>query len=121
NYIDHIQITASETVGMEGRGDYYENTGALRDMVQNHILQLLCMVAMEAPVSFDANEIRNKKVDVLNAIRKFGPEDVHSRAVRGRYSGGWMKGQKVQGYRQEKDVNKNSPVETFAAVKFFID
>ena len=121
NYIDHVQITAAETVGVEDRGGYYEQAGALRDMVQNHILQLLCMIAMEAPVSFDANEIRNKKVDVLNAIRKFNPEDVHANAVRGQYSGGWMEGEKVQGYRQEKSVDKNSPVETFVAVKFFID
>jgi glucose-6-phosphate 1-dehydrogenase len=121
NYIDHVQITAAETVGVEDRGAYYEQAGALRDMVQNHILQLLCMIAMEAPVSFDANEIRNKKVDVLNAIRKFNPEDVHAHAVRGQYSGGWMKGEKVHGYRQEPDVGKNSSVETFAAVKFFID
>jgi glucose-6-phosphate 1-dehydrogenase len=121
NYIDHVQITAAETVGVEDRGAYYEQAGALRDMVQNHILQLLCMIAMEAPVSFDANEIRNKKVDVLNAIRKFNPEDVHAHAVRGEYSGGWMKGEKVKGYRQENDVDKNSSVETFAAVKFFID
>lgn len=121
NYIDHVQVTAAETVGVEDRGGYYEQAGALRDMVQNHILQLLCMIAMEAPVSFDANEIRNKKVDVLNAIRKFNPEDVHAHAVRGQYSGGWMKGDKVQGYRQEKNVDKNSPEETFAAVKFFID
>ena len=71
NYIDHIQITAAETVGVENRGDYYEGSGALRDMVQNHILQLMCMIGMEAPVSFDADEIRNKKVDVLRAIRKF--------------------------------------------------
>jgi glucose-6-phosphate 1-dehydrogenase len=121
NYIDHVQITAAETVGVEDRGGYYEQAGALRDMVQNHILQLLCMVAMEAPVSFDANEIRNKKVDVLNAIRKFNTEDVHTHAVRGQYSSGWMKAEKVVGYRQEKNVDKNSPVETFAAVKFFID
>src|SRR6266487_4640121 len=121
NYIDHVQITAAESVGVEDRGDYYEQAGALKDMVQNHILQLVCMIAMEAPVSFDANEIRNKKVDVLNAIRKFNPEDVHAHAVRGQYSAGWMKGEKVLGYRQEKNVDKNSPVETFAAVKFFID
>jgi len=81
NYIEHVQITASETVGMEGRGAYYETSGALRDMVQNHILQLMCMIAMEAPVSFDANEIRNKKVDVLHAIRKISHEAVHGRAA----------------------------------------
>jgi len=121
NYIDHIQITAAETVGVESRGDYYERSGALRDMVQNHILQLMCMIGMEAPVSFNANEIRNKKVDVLNAIRKFSPEDVHTYAVRGQYSEGWMQGTKVPGYKEEKSVDKQSPVETFAAVKFFID
>lgn len=121
NYIDHIQITAAETVGVEGRGDFYESSGALRDMVQNHILQLLCMVAMEAPVSFDADEIRNKKVDVLHAIRKLRREDVHHYAVRGQYGQGWMKAREVPAYRQEKNVNNGSPVDTFAAVKFYID
>lgn len=121
NYIDHVQITAAETVGVEDRGSYYEQAGALRDMVQNHILQLLCMVAMEPPVSFDANEIRNKKVDVLHALRKIDPEEVHAHAVRGQYSQGWIKGKKVHGYRQEKNVNLQSPVETFVAAKFFVD
>ena len=97
NYIDHIQITAAETVGVEDRGSYFEQAGALRDMVQNHILQLLCMVAMEAPTSFEANEIRNKKVDVLNAIRKIQPEEVHSHTVRGQYGNGWMKGKEMPG------------------------
>lgn len=121
NYIDHIQITAAETVGVEDRGSYYEQAGALRDMVQNHILQLLCMVAMEAPTSFDADEIRNKKVDVLNAIRKIAPEDVHSVTARGQYKQGWMKGQEVPGYRQEKNVDPNSNIETFVAAKFYVD
>lgn len=121
NYIESVQITAAEKVGVEGRGGYYEGSGALRDMVQNHILQLLCMVAMEAPVSFDANEIRNKKVDVLNAIRKLTKEDVNQFAVRGQYSEGWMKGEKVPGYKQEKSVSPTSSVETFAAVKFYVD
>jgi len=121
NYIDHVQITAAETVGVEGRGGYYEHSGALRDMVQNHMLQLLCMVAMEAPVSFDANEIRNKKVDVLNAIRRINPEEAHEFAVRGQYGNGWVKGEKVPGYREEKGVDPVSATDTFAAVKFFID
>ncbi len=121
NYIEHVQITASETVGMEGRGAYYETSGALRDMVQNHILQLMCMVAMEAPVSFDANEIRNKKVDVLHAIRKITPEQVPQYAVRGQYADGWMKGEKVNEYRKEKNVAPASSNDTFAAVKFYID
>ncbi|PWT95896.1 MAG: glucose-6-phosphate dehydrogenase [Bacteroidetes bacterium] len=121
NYIEYAQITAAEAVGVEGRGDYYEKSGALRDMVQNHILQLLCMIAMEAPVSFDANEIRNKKVDVLNAIRKIDHSEVQQFAVRGQYSEGWMHGEKVAGYREEKNVNTESGVDTFAAVKFYID
>jgi glucose-6-phosphate 1-dehydrogenase len=121
NYVDHIQITVAETVGVEGRGDYYERSGALRDMVQNHILQLICMIAMEAPVSFDANEIRNKKVDVLNAIRKISSGEVSEYAVRGQYSDGWIKGEEVKGYRQEQNVNPHSPVETYAAMKLYID
>jgi glucose-6-phosphate 1-dehydrogenase len=121
NYIDHVQITAAETVGLEGRGGYYEHSGALRDMIQNHILQLVCMIGMEAPVSFEANEIRNKKVDVLNAIRRIGPDDVHKFVVRGQYSHGWMQGKEVPAYREEKGVDPESPTDTFAAVKFFID
>ncbi|MBS1745616.1 MAG: glucose-6-phosphate dehydrogenase [Bacteroidetes bacterium] len=121
NYIDHVQITVAETVGVEDRGGYYEQSGALRDMVQNHILQLLCMVAMEPPVNFEANEIRNKKVAILNAIRKISREDVHNYAVRGQYSDGWMKGERVKAYRQEEKVNPASNVETFAAVKFYVD
>src|SRR5688572_32086502 len=111
NYIDHIQITAAETVGLENRGDYYERSGALRDMVQNHIMQLLCMIAMEAPVSFDADEIRNKKLDVLMAIRKWPKDEVYLNAVRGQYSSGWMKGKKMKSYREEKNVDASSPVE----------
>jgi glucose-6-phosphate 1-dehydrogenase len=121
HYIDHVQITAAETVGVEGRGGYYETSGALRDMIQNHILQLLCMIAMEAPVSFDANEIRNKKVDVLNAIRRIPKDEVQDYAARGQYGPGWMQGEKVPGYREETNVDPNSNVETFAAVKFYID
>lgn len=121
NYIDHVQITVAETVGVEDRGGYYEQAGALRDMVQNHILQLLCMIAMEPPVSFDADEIRNKKVDVLKAIRKIDTEEVHDHAVRGQYAAGWLKGTEVPAYRSEKNVAPQSAIETFAAVKFFVD
>ncbi|MDB5197179.1 MAG: glucose-6-phosphate dehydrogenase, partial [Flaviaesturariibacter sp.] len=121
HYIDHVQITAAETVSIEGRGSYYESSGALRDMVQNHVLQMLCMIAMEAPISFDADEIRNKKLDVLNAIRKWRPDEVHHNAVRGQYGDGWVEGKKVGGYRQEKAVAPDSGVETFAAAKFFVD
>lgn len=121
HYIDHVQITAAESVTVEGRGGYYENAGALRDMIQNHMLQLLCMVAMEAPVSFYADEIRNKKLDVLNAIRCYHKEEVHHAAVRGQYSKGWMKGNEVKSYREEPGVAPESATETFAAVKFYID
>ena len=130
-YIDYVQITASETVGLEGRGGYYEGSGALRDMIQNHLLQMLCMVATEAPVSFDANEVRNKKVDVLNAIRRIKPEQVNDVAVRGQYgpgrsagavdSPGEKDGKSVPGYREEEGVNPESTTETFAAVKLFVD
>lgn len=121
HYIDHVQITAAEKIGVEDRGGYYEQAGALRDMVQNHILQLLCMIAMEAPVSFDADEIRNKKLDVLMAVRKWKKDEVHLHAVRGQYGKGWMEGKQMKSYREEKNVTLNSTVETFAAVKFFVD
>lgn len=121
NYIEHVQITVSEQIGIENRGNYYELAGALRDMIQNHILQLLCLVAMEPPVSFSAEEVRNRKVDVLNAIRKIKPESVNKYAVRGQYGEGWTQGKKVIGYRSEGGVNQKSTVETYAAVKFYID
>lgn len=120
-YIEHVQITAAETVSIETRGSYYENSGALRDMIQNHVLQMLCMIAMEAPISFNADEIRNKKLDVLNAIRKLKQEEVHQHAVRGQYSSGWTDGKKVAAYREEKNVDPHSNVETFAAIKFHVD
>ncbi|CAN5215866.1 glucose-6-phosphate dehydrogenase [soil metagenome] len=121
NYIDHVQISVSEQLGVGDRGGYYDEAGALRDMVQNHILQLLCLVAMEPPVSFEADEVRNRKVDVLHAMRKFEAEDVQKNAVRGQYRKGWVEGKEVPGYREEKGVNPESNTETFAAIKFFID
>jgi glucose-6-phosphate 1-dehydrogenase len=121
NYIEHVQISVTEKLGVEGRGDYYDGAGALRDMIQNHLLQLLCFVAMETPISFDADEVRNRKVDVLRAMRKFTPEDVRMSAVRGQYSEGWMEGKEVPGYRDEPNVNPDSNTETFAAIKFFVD
>jgi glucose-6-phosphate 1-dehydrogenase len=121
NFIDHVQITVSEHLGVEHRGGYYDHAGALRDMIQNHLLQLLCLIAMEPPVSFDANEIRNKKVDVLHALRRYQRDEVHKNAVRGQYGAGWIKGEQVIGYRDEPDVDPQSITETFTAVKFFID
>ncbi|HZF64618.1 MAG TPA: glucose-6-phosphate dehydrogenase [Chitinophagaceae bacterium] len=121
NYIEYVQITATESGTVEDRGNYYEQSGALRDMVQNHMLQLLCMVAMEAPVSFAANEVRNKKVDVLHALRKFKKDEVHIHAIRGQYDSGWINGKQTKPYRSEKGVAATSAVETYAAVKFFVD
>lgn len=120
-YVDHVQITVAEDLGVEHRGGYYDHAGALRDMIQNHLMQLLCLIAMEPPVSFEPNEVRNKKVDVLHAIRRFRREEIHDFAVRGQYDDGWIFGKKVKGYRKEPDVNKDSKTETFAALKIFID
>jgi glucose-6-phosphate 1-dehydrogenase len=108
-------------MGVLDRGSYYEEAGALRDMVQNHMLQILCMVAMEPPVNFEAEEVRNKKHDVLKAIRKYRRDEVHSHAVRGQYASGWVEGKKMVPYRDEKNVAPQSAVETYAAVKLFID
>lgn len=121
NYIEHVQISVLEKLGVEERGDYYEGAGALRDMIQNHLLQLLCFVAMETPINFSADEVRNRKVDVLRAMRKFSPENIRKQAVRGQYGSGWMEGKEVPGYREEPKVNPDSNTETFAAIKFFID
>lgn len=120
-YVEHVQITAAETVGLEGRGGYYEGSGALRDMIQNHLLQVLCMVATEAPVNFDANEVRNKKVDVLHAIRRIRPEQVSQVAVRGQYGAGTVNDKPVLGYKEEEGVAPDSATETFAAIKLYVD
>jgi glucose-6-phosphate 1-dehydrogenase len=120
-YVDYVTITAAEEVGVEHRGGYYEHAGALRDMVQNHLMQLLCLVAMEPMVAFNADEIRNKKVDVLHAIRPFHPEAVHQSVVRGQYGPGWVGGQKMAGYRDEDGVSPDSQTETFVALRLFLD
>ena len=121
NYVDHVQITASETVGVEHRGGFYETAGALRDMVPNHLFQLLTMTAMEPPISFDADEVRNKQAEVLHAIQPLGPEDVLTNSVRGQYGDGAIDGQRVPAYREEQDVAPNSNTETFVALKLLID
>jgi glucose-6-phosphate 1-dehydrogenase len=120
-YIDHIQITVSENIGVGHRGAYYEKAGALRDMVQNHLMQLVCLTAMEPPVIFAPDELRNRKVDVLRAIRKYKPDEAREFAVRGQYGPGWIEGNEVRGYRQEEGVSNDSSTETFAALKLFID
>jgi glucose-6-phosphate 1-dehydrogenase len=120
-YIDYVTITVAETVGVEHRGGYYDHAGALRDMVQNHLMQLLCLVAMEPMVSFQADEIRNKKVDVLHAARPIDRAAVVQYAVRGQYGPGRSDGKKAPGYRQEEGVAPDSQTETFAALKLFVD
>ena len=120
-YIDHVQITVAEQVGVGRRGDYYEHAGALRDMVQNHLLQILSMIAMESPVSFSSDEIRNKKVDVLHAIRPTPRDRISEFAVRGQYGLGTMDGETVPAYRDEFEVEAESPTETYAALKLFVD
>ena len=121
SYIDHVQISVTEQLGVEDRGGYYEGAGALRDMVQNHLLQLLCLVGMEAPIKFDADELRDRKVEVLKAIRPFSNDQVRFNTVRGQYGSGWVEGKEVPSYRHESSVDERSNTETFAAIKFHID
>jgi glucose-6-phosphate 1-dehydrogenase len=120
-YIDHVQITAAETLGVEHRGAYYEEAGALRDMIQNHLVQLLTLTAMEPPVAFDADAVRDEKAKVLRAMRPIPVERVDQVAVRAQYVEGTIDGVVVPGYRQEERVAPDSSTETFAAVKFLID
>jgi glucose-6-phosphate 1-dehydrogenase len=120
-YIDHVQITVAEQLGVEHRGAYYEHAGALRDMIQNHLMQILSLIAMEPPVAFTADEIRARKVDVLRAIRPIPTDRLNRIAVRGQYGPGWMEGENVPGYRNEPDVDAASTTETFTAIKLFVD
>jgi glucose-6-phosphate 1-dehydrogenase len=119
--IDHMQVTVSEKLGVGQRGGYYEEAGALRDMVQNHMLQVLSLVAMEPPVSLDAEPIRDEKVKLLKSIRPLKPEDVAKQVVRGQYFAGAIDGEQRPGYRQEPKVKPDSNVETYVALKLFID
>jgi glucose-6-phosphate 1-dehydrogenase len=121
NYIDNIQITVAESIGIEGRGTYYDRAGALRDMVQNHLLQLLSVIGMEPPIAFEADAVRDEKVKVLHAIRPIRPDEVEQLTVRGQYGPGWIEGREVPGYRQEPNVNPNSVTETYVALKLFIE
>jgi glucose-6-phosphate 1-dehydrogenase len=120
-YVDHIQIIVSEELGMEGRGPYYEESGAIRDMVQNHMMQLLSLIAMEPPANFDANSVRDEKTKVLRAIKPFDADEVVERTVRGQYGPGIVMGKQVPGYRQEERVNPESITETYVAIKLFVD
>src|SRR6201987_5934115 len=120
-YIDHLEITAAETLGVEARAGYYETAGALRDMVQNHLLQLLCLVAMEAPTDLRADSIRDEKVKVVRALRRIASDAVVANVVRGQYAKGAIHGDPVVGYRQEQNVNPDSQTDTFVALRLFID
>ncbi len=120
-YIDHVQITVAELIGVEGRGAYYEESGALRDIVQNHIMQLVALVGMEAPADFKPETVRDEKVKLLRAIRPIHPDDALEATVRGQYGPGWIEGERVGGYREEPGVSPTSLRETFVALKLDID
>lgn len=120
-YIDHIQITASESLGVETRGPYYESSGALRDMVQNHLLQLLCLVAMEPPTDLSADSVRDEKVKVIRSLRPIEGAKVAAQVVRGQYGAGAINGKRVAAYRDEPRVSPESQTETFVALKLLID
>src|SRR6195256_2194364 len=121
NLIDHVQITAAEELGVEMRGAYYDRAGALRDIVQNHALQLVALVAMEPPITFAATEVRDEKVKVLRAIRPILDEDVAKSTVRGQYTKGWVLGEPAVGYREEHAVAQGSLTETFVALRLYVD
>ncbi len=121
NYVDHVQITHSETRGIEGRADYYDGAGALRDMLQSHLMQLLTLVAMEPPAGMDAESLRDEKVKVLKSIRPITQNAVHAHAFRGQYARGIIDGKPVPGYLEEEGVPENSITETYAALKLYVD
>ncbi len=120
-HIDHVQITVSESLGIGYRAGYYETSGALRDMIQSHLMQVMAMVAMEPPVSLDADDVRDEKMKVLRSIRPFASEDIDSLTLRAQYGAGEMDGEQLKSYREEDSVAEDSCTETFAAVKFYID
>ena len=120
-YVDHVQLTVAEAVGIEERGNYYETAGVLRDMIQNHMFQLLSLVAMEPPISFAAAAVRDEKVKVLQAIRPMSPEEILDRTVRGQYGDGESEGQLARAYRREPKVSPTSTTETYAALKLFVE
>lgn len=121
NFVDHVQITVAESIGIEDRAGYYERAGAIRDMVQNHLMQLFSLTAMEAPVSLDADAVRDEKVKVLNAVRPIPPELVGKMAVRAQYAEGFVDGEHVPGYRQEPGVDPRSVTETYVAMQLFVE
>ena len=120
-YIDSVQITVAETVGVEGRGEFYDETGALRDIVQNHALQLMAMFAIEPPVEFGAEDLRDEKLKVLRAVKPMAPEDVAANVIRGQYVSGWVEGERVSSYRDAEAVKPDSETETYVALKLAIE
>ena len=120
-YVDHVQIAVAESLGIAGREGYYQDAGATRDILQNHLLQLLTFVAMEPPVSFDADAVRNEKVKVLRAVRPYAVSDVPRAVARGQYAPGFIEGRPVVGYRDERGIPRDSRTETFVAVRLFVD
>ena len=120
-YVDHVQITVAESIGVGDRGAFYEETGAARDVLQNHLLQLLSLVAMEPPATLDAEALRDEKVQVVSAIAPLSPDDVARDVVRGQYAAGWVEGQPARGYREEPEVDPESETETFVAARFLVD
>jgi glucose-6-phosphate 1-dehydrogenase len=121
NYVHHVEITSVENHGIENRGGYYDSSGALRDMVQNHLLQLTGLIAMEPPSSFDSNSLRNEMVKVFQSLRPFNDKDLLKNSIRGQYTSASIKGEKVLGYRDEKGVKPDSRTETYAALKIYVD
>lgn len=119
--VDHVQISVGETLGVENRGGYYDRAGAMRDMLQNHLLQLLCLVAMEPPAQFEAEAVRDEKVRILRALQPITGQDVQEKTVRGQYGAGYIGGQEVGAYYFEKDVDNDSDTETFVAIEVHID
>jgi glucose-6-phosphate 1-dehydrogenase len=121
NYIHHVEITSAENIGVEDRGKYYDSSGALRDMVQNHLMQLAGFTAMEPPSSLDSNSIRNEILKVFQSLRPIKEDDVSKYVIRGQYTASKVRGQNIIGYREEKDISPESRTETFLAMKFYID
>lgn len=121
NYIHHIEVTSAENMGIENRGGYYESSGALRDMVQSHLLRLVALIAMEPPSSFDPDAVRNEQLKVLQSLRRLKPEEIEKSVIRGQYTASKINGKEIKGYREEKNVAPDSRTETFAAIKFYID
>ena len=121
NHVDNVQITVAEEIGVEGRGKFYEQTGVTRDIVENHLMQLLCLTAMEPPISLDANAVRDEKVKVLRSLRQIELSEVGANVVRGQYGRGFVRAEEVPAYREEPDVAKDSRVETYVAMRAFVD